>query len=257
MLPAAAALESRGINLPIVSFGPFRLLEAVPWLMLASALRFVGYANQAIFLPALIVASVAIFLAFILAARRMVEFTGGHTHLAGLSFNEQLLLSRAILWRIGILLVAGTAFAFLAGAGEVAPAFLLGFDGIAFDQFVRLGLLWSAVLAAIMLLMIFRVQETGTISLRDALQQFWLRAAWLLPAIAALFLALLLLNIVQHWGRTAVYTFWTTTNWPQNVKNLVYFFFVFGFATLRLWLVLAVLIFAIRESYWQGQRQNG
>jgi len=254
MQPAAAALESRGINLPIVSFGPFRLLEAVPWLMLASALRFVGYTNKALFMPALIVASVSIFLAFILAARRMVEFSGGHTHLAGLNFNEQLLLSRAILWRIGVLLVAGTAVAFLAGAGEVAPAFLLGFDGIAFDQFIRLGMLWSAVLAAIMLLMIFRVQETGTISLRDALNQLWLRAAWLLPAIGALFLALILLNIVQHWGRSAVYNFYVTSTLPSNVKNLVFFFFVFGFATLRLWLILSVLILAIRESYWRGQR---
>ena len=33
------------------------------------------------------------------------------------------------------------------------------------------------------------------------------------------------------------------------VKNLVYFFFVFGFATLRLWLTLAVLVYALRESY--------
>ena len=254
MQPAAAALESRGINLPIVSFGPFRLLEAVPWLMLASAFRFLGHGTPALFLPCLIVASVATFLAFILAARRMVEFTGGHTHLASLNFSEQLALSRAILWRVAILLCAATLVAFLAGAGETAPAFLLGFDGIAFDQFIRMGMLWSAALAAIVLLMIFRVQETGQIGLRDALNQFCARAVWLLPAIGVLFLALMLLNIVQGWGREAVYIYWKTSPAPQNVKNLVYFFFVFGFAAVRLWLVLSVLIFAIRESYWRGQR---
>jgi hypothetical protein len=36
---------------------------------------------------------------------------------------------------------------------------------------------------------------------------------------------------------------------PIQIKNLVYFFFVFGFAALRLWMTLAVLVFALRESY--------
>jgi hypothetical protein len=39
------------------------------------------------------------------------------------------------------------------------------------------------------------------------------------------------------------------TGAPQSIKNLMYFFFVFGFATVRLWVTLAVLVFALRESY--------
>ncbi len=254
MQPAAAVLHCPAINLPVVSFGPFKLLEAVPWLMLASAFRFLGVTNPPLLLPSLLVATVSVFLAFILAARRMVEFTGGHTHLASLNFSEQLALSRTILWRVGLLLVLAAIVAFFVGPADVAPAFLLGFDGIAFDQFIKLGMLWSAVLAAIVLLMIFRVQETGTISLLDALKQFRERAAWLLPAIAALFLVLLVLNTVQGWGREAVVLYWKTSPAPVNVKKLVYFFFVFSFAALRLWLVLAILIYAIRESYWRGPR---
>jgi hypothetical protein len=39
------------------------------------------------------------------------------------------------------------------------------------------------------------------------------------------------------------------TNAPVQLKNLVYFLFVFGFASLRLWVTLAILVFALRESY--------
>src|SRR3954469_14405107 len=52
--------------LPTVSLGPYGLLEAVPWLMFAAAMRFLGYSNAAFALPALILSSLALFLAFLL-----------------------------------------------------------------------------------------------------------------------------------------------------------------------------------------------
>ena len=83
--------------LPTVSFGPYGLLEAVPWLMFAAAMRFLGYSNAAFALPALILSSLALFLAFLLAARRMIEFADGTTQLGKFSFHDQLLLARNIL----------------------------------------------------------------------------------------------------------------------------------------------------------------
>src|ERR1043165_4379279 len=87
-------------TLPTVSFGPYVLLEAVPWLMLASALRFLAYVKPLVALPAIILASFSIFLAFLLAARRMIEFAEGTTQLGTLTFADQLRLARRILRHI-------------------------------------------------------------------------------------------------------------------------------------------------------------
>ena len=96
MLSESIALP-RPIELPNVSYGPFRLLEAVPWLMFATAVRFVVYGKTALMLPAMVLESVAIFLALLLAARRMIEFTDGRTDLGKLSFIQQLVLARKVL----------------------------------------------------------------------------------------------------------------------------------------------------------------
>ena len=62
-------ISARKFDLPSVSYGPFRFLEAVPWLMLAAALRiFAAGRAPGIQVAATIVVSFAIFLAFLLAA---------------------------------------------------------------------------------------------------------------------------------------------------------------------------------------------
>jgi hypothetical protein len=83
----------------------------------------------------------------------------------------------------------------------------------------------------------------------DTLKELWARAHWLLPAIVVVAAMQFGLNTVQGVARGAVYVFWQTSPSPQAVKNLVYFVFVFGFAAVRLWLTLAILTFALRESY--------
>ncbi len=85
------------IRLPNVSYGPFRLLKAVPWLMLATALRFIRARLGPLGGPLAIAAwHAAIFLAFLLAARRMIELTDGHTELGALSFRQRLELTRKV-----------------------------------------------------------------------------------------------------------------------------------------------------------------
>ena len=75
----------------------------MPWLMFASAMRFVGYANPSLAGPAIVLASYAILLAFLLAARRMIEIADGTTQLGKLAFAGQLRLARRILGRIVLL----------------------------------------------------------------------------------------------------------------------------------------------------------
>jgi len=233
--------------LPTVSFGPFALLEAVPWLMLASALRFVAYVKPLIALPAIVLASFSIFLAFLLAVRRMIEFADGTTQLGTLTFADQLRLARRILRHVVILLI-GMTIMVAAVAPRAAIFMFAGFDGIAFDQFSKLGMIWSAILAAIALLMVVRAGDGGKVTLVGALRELRGRSLFLLPAIALLAAVLIVLSAIQAEARWLVVLFFQGSAPPQ-VKNLVYFFFVFGFATLRLWVTLAILVFALRESY--------
>ena len=256
MPPVAAAKsqpQSFKISLPNVSYGPFRLLEAVPWLMFASALRFASYGKSLLMVISFVLEAIALFLAFLLAARRMIEFTDGHTGLGKLTFAEQMRLARRVLLYVGALLFGAMVLVYLAGAHQVAPSMLLGFDGIAFDQFSKAGMVWSSMLAAIVFLMVVRVGADEPVSLLDALKELQARANWLLPAIVVVAAMLFGMTAIQGMARTAVFLFWQTSAAPQSIKNIVYFVFVFGFAALRLWLVLAILTFALRQSYRRGE----
>jgi hypothetical protein len=235
--------------LPKISFGPYGLLEAVPWLMLASAMRFVAFGQPALALPCYILSNLAIFLAFLLAARRMIEIAEGATQLGRLAFNDQLRLGGKILGRVVLLLIGGAMVVAVTGPRELAIHMLIGFDGIAFDQFSKLGMLWSAFLATLVLLMVLHADEGGAVSFRQALSAFYRHGLYLVPAILLITAIAAGVSEVQGALRGLVRTFDNTSTAPRQVKNLVYFFFVFGFASLRLWLTLAVLVFALRESY--------
>src|SRR5262249_60096241 len=93
-------------SVPQTSFGPFRLLHALPWLILAAALRVVAFGGGAVALPAIIVANLAVLQAFLATAQRSIEAAGGQSGLGDLDFTEQFRLTRTILWRIVQLMLA-------------------------------------------------------------------------------------------------------------------------------------------------------
>jgi hypothetical protein len=142
---------------------------------------------------------------------------------------------------------------FAVGARELAPYMLMGFDGIAFDQFSKAGMVWSSVLAAVVLLMVVQAGLDRKVTLLGTLHELLARSACLLPAIVVLAAFQFGLTFVQGAARNAMFLFWQTSDLPQAVKNFVYFAFVFGFAALRLWATLAILTFALRQSYRRGE----
>jgi hypothetical protein len=77
------------------------------------------------------------------------------------------------------------------------------------------------------------------------------------PAIIAVGVADIVLSIVQGEARLMVCIFWQTSAAPAVVKMLLYFFFVLGFAALRLWMTLAILTSTLRESYRRGHGASG
>lgn len=244
-----AAYRFRQLIRPTISFGPFRFLEAIPWLALAAAMRLIAYNNAAIALPALIIASVATLQAFILVTRRSIELTNGETGLGALEIPEQLSLSKAILWRVGALMIAVTA---LLGLTLSKPAiyFMLGIDGMAFDLSTTIGKAWSAIIATLVLLMVVNAEtHAGKVLFFEAVAEFGRRWLWLGAAILVLFATYLLLGFVQGIVRNALVVFWQTSTSPQLLKKLTIFTFIFGFAMIRLWITVLILTYGLKQSY--------
>src|SRR5471032_165812 len=153
------------------AFRPALLLETVPWLMLAAALRVVIFYRGFAAYPSEIGANAAIFIALLLCARRMIEFTDGTTQLGYLSLNDQLVLTYRVLHPIGLLIVGLYIGLSFVGARTLAPSFYFGFDGIAFDQDSNIGRLWSAVVAMVILLMMVRYERGQRPSMLGAFRE--------------------------------------------------------------------------------------
>jgi hypothetical protein len=245
-----ALRKSLQASVPQRQFGPFRLLQALPWLVMAAAMRVIAFGGGAVALPAIIVADLAVLQAFLATATRSIEAEGGQTGLGDLDFLEQFQLMRVVLWRIVGLMLAATAAMLALGLYDLAPAMLLGIDGMAFDLRTVSGKFWSALIAALVLLIIVDAERNnGKVTIFAALREFAQRWYWLGGAVIVLGIAYLGLGLVQGWTRSAIWTFWQTSEASQFIKNLIYFVFIFGFAMLRLWMTLLILTYALRLSY--------
>jgi len=250
MMRAMSAPRSLSrLTLPSVSYGPFRQIGAVPWLLLAAFMRVVAFGGGAMALPAIVIADVALLLAFVIVTWRMVLMSHGRTGLRELKFPQQLKMARSVLLPIFGLLIAATIVAGGSGLVERPSEFMYGFDGVAFDQRTNQGRLWSAFVAALVLLMVLQVDEASKPSLFRAARQFWRHAAWLVPAVCLVATVSMLLHPVQGWFRMLISQIWFGEGAPRDVKLLLFFSYVVIFATIRLWLTVAILIFALRQSY--------
>ncbi|MFN3657906.1 MAG: hypothetical protein ACK4UO_11685 [Pseudolabrys sp.] len=227
-------------------------IEVVPWMMLSAAVRVLVVHGGLTALVVIQLSDLFLFIAFLLAARRMIEFTGGVTVLGQLSLSQQVALARKVLPRVVAVMVGGAAAVYALGAPWVGLHMLLGFDGIAYDMQTLDGFLWSAFMAAFTLLMVVRVEQHGDARILAVFRELWARIAWMAPAIAVVFLAAIALSILQGAARGVVFAFWTSDAAPSLIRALAFYGFVFVFASVRLWVTLAILVFALRESHRRG-----
>jgi hypothetical protein len=240
-------------SLPQVSFGPFRYLEALPWLVLAAAMRVIAFGGGPVAFPAIVVASVAVLHAFIVVAQRSIELADGQTNLGELDFTEQFRLSKAILGRTALLMFAVSCALRAAGYVAFAPNMMAGIDGMAFDQWTDVGKFWSATIAALILLMIVDAERNGgQIRFFKAVGEFAQRGLWVGAAVIVLGVVYLGLGLGQGWVRSAIWNFWQVSSASQFIKNLIYFVFIFSFAMLRLWVTLLILTYGLKQSYIHG-----
>lgn len=235
-------IRTAALPLHHTSFGPMRFLDALPWLVLAAAMRVIAFGGGVVALPAIFVASVAVLQAFIAVTKRSIELSGGSTGLDGLVLREEFQLSLAILWRVGLLMLAATLVASYLASYSVGMFMLGGLDGMAFDQAHAIGKIWSPCVATLVLLMIVGAEShAGKVSLRDAARECLARWRWLGVAIAALALAYVVLSFGQGIVRGAIWSFGQDPAVSPFTRNLVFFVFIFSFAMLRLWVTLLIL----------------
>ncbi|TWC06334.1 hypothetical protein FBZ93_102649 [Bradyrhizobium macuxiense] len=238
---------------PETSFGPFRPLPALPWLVMATAIRIVGFGKPGLILPALVLADICVLLAFFATARDSIQAAGGQSSLGELTLAEQIRLSRSILWRIVLVIIIATLATAAIGFACFAPHLLWGLDGMAFDQGADLGRFWSAAIAALVLMMIVNAEGNGgRVALFAAVRDLGRHALWLGAAVLVLGAINVALGYGQQLVRTAIWQFWQTSMTGQPIKNLVYVVFIFSFAMLRLWITLSILTFGLKQSYARG-----
>jgi len=253
--PMTTALSKQVLkpSLPQVTFGPLRFLEALPWLVMAAAMRVIAFGGGAVALPATMVAAIAVLHAFLVVAQRSIELNDGQTGIGELDFSQQFRLSREVLWRIGLLMLGAVCAVRVAGYTSFAPNMMSGLDGMAFDQWTDIGKFWSALIVALVLLMIVDAEQNrGEVSFARALGEFARRARWIGAAVVVLGAVYLGLGLCQGLVRSAIWNFWQVSSASQFVKNLIYFVFIFSFAMLRLWITLLILTFGLKLSYIRG-----
>ncbi|WP_293808751.1 hypothetical protein [uncultured Bosea sp.] len=238
--------------LPSVSYGPFRQIGAVPWLLLAALMRVLAFGGGLIAVPAIVIADVSLLLAFVIVTWKMVTITNGQTSLAERGLAQQLVMTRSVLVPIFGLLIAATCVAGLSGLTAEPGQLMMGFDGIAFDQATHIGRLWSPIVAAIVLLMVLQVDEGQKPNLFRAMRELLRRAAWLVPGALLVAVLSILLHPVQGWFRSVITGLWFKADAPQGIKIALFFSYVVIFATIRLWLTVAILVLALRRSYRSG-----
>ena len=238
-------------------YGPYLLVEAMPWLFLAMTLRTISFAYPfAIYLLLYFGSQFILLLAFLVASQRMIEITGGVSQLGKLSISEQLRLSRAIVWRmIAIGLVVAVAAQSAGMPDDSAARFVQGFDGIAFNRYFDLLLIWSPLTAIFAFLMLVERGQGRAATLRGSTREFFVRWPYLISAALIIMPCILLLNGLQSLIGPPTSEF-VTSFLPERLRLLAMITFLFVFAFARLWLTVALLTYALQRSYRATSRQS-
>lgn len=247
-LPARETLRSG----PSVSFGPYLLLEALPWLLFATCARTYSRGLPGVLaISGMLIVQFAVFFAFLLASRRMIELAGGGTVLGRLTFKDQLALGKGVIWRLLALFFAVVVTALLLGMNKYrASYFWLGFDDIVFAWNGGFLPIWSAVVATITFLMVVEKGLDRRPKYISVLHQLKDRWRHLLPAVALLGLFLSGANFVQEHLNSNLEPLYAAL--PPPLRRYFYTGYFLGFSYLRLWVVVALLTYALRASYRQN-----
>ncbi len=231
----------------LLSFGPYLVVEATPWLLIATIVRLRSHATLGTLIVGTQLVQLLVFMAFLLMSQRMISLSGGGTSLAKLPFRDQVALGRAILWRLLGLSVIVSVTAKYASASAIPFVYWLGIDGIVFPWYGLSLPVWSAFMATLAFLMVVEKGLDRKTSFRGVLLQIKRRWIYLLPAMICVGLFLTGANAVQKVVTAALEPAYAAYAGP--FQRYFYTGYFLGWSYARLWIVVVILTFALRESY--------
>ncbi|MBP1883542.1 hypothetical protein [Sinorhizobium mexicanum] len=238
------------------TFGPYLLLQTVPWLLLATVLRtYVKAMPNALLLLGMILVQFAVFIAFLLASQKMIELANGWTSLSRLTFREQVTFGWRVIWRLLLLFLLTVCTADLAGVDKFAAAQLwLGFDGIAYPW--RQGVLqvWIAIVSMITFMFVVEKGVGRQPRFVGILREFRLHRRHLSRAVVYICAFLVAMTFLQGQAAKLLSLLFDSPGYSR-ARPLVYIGWVLAFSYLRLWGTIAMLTYALRESYRLTARQ--
>lgn len=233
---------------PQVSYGPFRYFEAVPWLLLAEACRFAAInLGTLAALLSFVAESIAVLMAFNAVAKRAFPLLGLPIPLEGTPLDAELRLSLRTCWRLAVVLIVSSALVSSLGYAEEAPSFAHGLVGVAFNQLSFPGRAWTAVIAALMLLLLIDADRTGKPTLASAIRSLAEHGFRFAVAVAALAV------FYVGWGTIQILLFnaiWSTSalgGANPHTRSTIFLTITFVFAFVRLWATLLILAYGVKR----------
>lgn len=231
-------------------YGPYLMLEALPWLLLATVMRGQGrMMASGLSLLVLLIAEFALFLAFLIASQKMIEAAGGMTSLGRLPMATQLRLTWSAIWRLLLLFLGTNLLALSLGMDEsLAAAAWFGFDGIVFSWPLRWHPVWNGVIATLVFLLVLERGMDRKPSALAVARQLVTRFRYLGAAIVGVTLFLVVMELVQASAGSVVQMLYAQMH-PGPLRNIVYIGFMFAFGYLRLLGTITILTLAARASW--------
>ncbi len=241
-----------GLQLPRLDYGPYFLLPAIPWLLLATILRAKARLTyDPSLLLFIVLGQFAVFLAFLIASQMMIRSAGGVTALGRIQFSDQLRFAWGTVWRIwALFLAAGFASYHLKTGIYVRDAVLFAFDGIVFPWKLPLLPVWSALAATLVFLAIVERGMDRKPTGKTVLREFGRRIRHLGPAIIYVATAIFIIQAVQF-AASAVVLPGLRSMSSITLSNILSVGFLLTFSYVRLHVTILILTLAVKASYRQ------
>lgn len=235
---------------PRPTFGPYIMLEAAPWLLLATVMRArAKMLGDGALLLVMLASEFVLFLAFLIATQKMVERAGGITSLGRLAMADQLRLAGSAVWRLMLLFFCTVFASLVLGMNkQLAAGAWVGFDAIVYFWPLGWHPVWPALIATLVFLFVIERGMECKPTAKAAVGQMLRRWRHFIPAAAFIALFLALMNRIQPLAGDMVQLIADRMS-PGPMRNLLYIGFLFFFSYVRLLVTITVLTFAARASW--------
>lgn len=239
------------------TFGPLRVSEAIPWLLMATATRVVGHSIGTTLAEMLanLFTQCLVFMAFVAVTHTIITESGGKSQIDTISLLAKAKLMRNVVGKI-------VAFVFYAAivsillimllgieskSGVYIPAnWLISFSGMAYPDGTLICRFYAAIVAVMLYLFVISAATSRPVTWTELRSSFWDHRMTLFFAMILIASIMIFVNAAQ----LELYVFVYRDILAGKVSDgLFYLFYQTSFAFLRLWVTLYILTGALKYSY--------